>query len=199
MITHALLSVMAMCKESMRKNEDPFVRIVTYAPEPMSILCTNAQLLDIEHFCTDHTVLSVDPTFNLGDFSLTVTSYRNLLFKNYRTKNHPVMIGPMLVHRKKLFRSYHFLASSLVSLKPSLSQLQAFGTDGYIRHFQSNFPMQDICVVFLHFRDNCKAKLLEMKVSSDNVISIIQYILSRAKRVLLVLMMLVSLSRRLSR
>ena len=74
--------------------------------------------------------LSIDPAFNLGDFSVTVTSFCNLLLKKQRTGNNPVMIGPMLVHRQKLFSSYHFFASSLVSLKPSLSGLQAFGTDG---------------------------------------------------------------------
>jgi len=37
----ALLSVMIMYKESQGGNTDPFVRIVTSAPEPMSVLCTN--------------------------------------------------------------------------------------------------------------------------------------------------------------
>lgn len=131
--TDALLSVMAMCKESMDKDEDFFVRLVTSAPEPMCVMCTDAQLCDIERFCTNPAMfcpLSVDPTFNLGDFSVTVTSYRNLLLKNPRTGKNPVMIGPMLVHRRKLFSSYHFFASSLVSLNPKLSNLQAFGTDG---------------------------------------------------------------------
>ena len=128
----ALLSVMAMCKQSIDKDEEPFVRMVTSAPEPMSVLCTDYQL-NIDRFCTDLACfcpLSVDPTFNLGDFSVTVTSFCNLLLKNQRTGKSPVMIGPMLVHRQKLFSSYHFFASSLVSLKPSLSGLQAFGTDG---------------------------------------------------------------------
>ena len=66
----------------------------------------NAQLLDIEHFCTDpgkFGPLSVDPTFNLGDFNVTVTSYRNLLLENRRSSKNPIMVGPMLIHRKKLF------------------------------------------------------------------------------------------------
>ena len=42
--TDPLLSVMIMCKESLRKQSDPFVRLVTSAPEPMSILCTNGLL-----------------------------------------------------------------------------------------------------------------------------------------------------------
>ena len=80
----ALLSVMAMCKQSMDKDEDPFVRIVTSAPEPMCIMCTNSQL-NVERFCTDpsmFSLLSVDHTFNLGDFSSTVTSYCNLLLQS---------------------------------------------------------------------------------------------------------------------
>ena len=37
----ALLSVMAMCKQSMDKDEEPFVRIVTSAPEPMCVQITS--------------------------------------------------------------------------------------------------------------------------------------------------------------
>ena len=108
----------------------------------------------------------MDPTFNLGDFSVTVTSFRNLLLKNQTTGKHPVMIGPMLVHRRNLFSSYHLFASSLVSLNRSLS---AFGTDGEECLF--------LAQCFLHFRDNCKAKVQEMKVSNDGVVDIIQDVL----------------------
>ena len=120
----ALLSVMVMCKEGKGKGDNQaFVRIVTSAPEPMSVLCTDSQLFDIQRFCTDACTsypLSIDPTFDLGDFSVTVTSYRNLLLKSCRTSKNPVMLGPMMVHRCKLFSSYHFFASSLISLNPSL-------------------------------------------------------------------------------
>ena len=179
----ALLSVMAMCKQSMDKDEEPFVRIVTSAPEPMCVMCTDYQLNDIQRFCTDPACfvpLSVDPTFNLGDFSVTVTSFRNLLLKNQTTGKHPVMIGPMLVHRRKLFSSYHFFASSLVSLKPSLCDLKAFGTDGeecLYNAFGTQFSHACHVRCFLHFRDNCKAKLQEMKVSNDGVVDIIQDVL----------------------
>ena len=39
----ALLSVMVMCQESVGKSDDPFVRIVTSAPEPMCILYLNSK------------------------------------------------------------------------------------------------------------------------------------------------------------
>lgn len=58
----ALLSVMAMCNQSMDKDD---VQIVTSALEPIRILCSDQQLNDIEQFCTDPACfvpLSVDPT-----------------------------------------------------------------------------------------------------------------------------------------
>ena len=176
----ALLSVMAMCKQSMGKDDDPFVRIVTSAPEPMSVLCTNSQLLDIERFCTDHITccpLVIDPTFDLGDFHVTVSSYRNLLLTNRKTKKSPVMLGPLLVHRRKLFSSYHFFASSLISLRPSLSRLRAFGTDGeecLYSAFSAEFPQAIHLRCFLHFRDNCKMKLQDMNVPTETITQIIQ-------------------------
>lgn len=106
----ALLSAMVMCKEGQGKGADQaFVRIVTSAPEPMSVLCTNSQLFDTHRFCTDACTsypLSIDPTFDLGDFSVTVTSYCNLMLKSFKN---PVMLGPMMMHRCKFFSSYHFL------------------------------------------------------------------------------------------
>ena len=46
----ALSSIMAMCKQSMDKDEEPFVWMVTSAPEPMCVLCTDNQLSDIDRF-----------------------------------------------------------------------------------------------------------------------------------------------------
>ena len=45
-----LLSIMAMCKQNMDKDEVPFVPMVTSAPEPMCVLCTDKQLSDIDRF-----------------------------------------------------------------------------------------------------------------------------------------------------
>ena len=179
----ALLSVMAMCKESLGRNDDPFVRIVTSAPEPMCVLSNNSQLKGIERFCTDSfmfTPLVVDPTFELGDFSVTVTSFRHLLLKNCKTNRHPTMLGPMLIHRRKIFGTYHFFASTLVSLSPTLSQIKAFGTDGeesLYKAFSLQFHQAKHLRCFLHFRDNCRFKLREMNLSDHASMEIIQDIL----------------------
>ena len=61
---------------------DKFVRVVTASPEPMCVLATDQQLTDLVRFSTNpncFSVLSIDPTFSLGDFNVTCIAYRNLL------------------------------------------------------------------------------------------------------------------------
>ena len=100
-----LFSVMLMCKESEGgKPQDAFVRMVAGTPEPMTVFTFNWSLGDVERFCTKEqkcTVLSIDPTFNLGDFFVTVTTYRHLLLRN-SSGNHPVTMGPIFVHQQKV-------------------------------------------------------------------------------------------------
>ena len=62
------------------EGEEQFIREIKLMPEPSITLAMDYQLADIEAFCTnsDHcSVLSVDPTFDLGSFSVTVTTYKN--------------------------------------------------------------------------------------------------------------------------
>ena len=158
-----LFSVMLICKESEgNKSIDSFVRVVNGAPEPMAVLAFDWTLHDVERFCTidqlDKSILTVDPTFNLGDFNVTV---RHPFLVNSSGK-HPSMIGPLFIHQQKKFESYYFFASSLVSLNQNLKNLFAFGTDGeraLINGFNAVFsnPLHIRC--FLHFRGNLDAKL----------------------------------------
>ena len=97
----------------------------------MCVLATNQQLSDLQRFCTasPSSVLSVDPTFNLGPFYVTPTTYQNLLVETERGQ-HLIVLGPILIHQMKTFRPFHFFASTIISLNPELTKLKAFGTDG---------------------------------------------------------------------
>ena len=72
----------------MKGTDAEFFRSVEAAPEPMCILASRQQLVDMEHFCTGDSscVLSVDPTFNLEPFSITPITYQNLLVETVRNK-----------------------------------------------------------------------------------------------------------------
>ena len=115
--------VMEQCKCAERN--DKFVQDVTYAPEPMAVLWSEQQLNDLVRFCCDpfeFSIFGIDPTFNLGKFSVTPIAYRHLLVKNAAERS-PVMVGPMLVHHRKEFHSYNYYLSTLVGLNLLSKQL----------------------------------------------------------------------------
>ena len=90
---------------------------------------------DLVRFCTsadNFSILGVDPTFNLGDFDVTVTTYRHLLLQPRETSGSkpPAMLGPMFIHVHKDFTAYHFFSSTLVGQRQLPSSLKAFGSDG---------------------------------------------------------------------
>lgn len=96
-----LYRVILMCKESVGTKEE-FVRHVS---------CT-----DLKRFCASKEFgvngLGVDPTFDCGDFDLTITTYPHPLLVAKLTGVHPTMIGPMFVHRRKTLQTYLAFFSS---------------------------------------------------------------------------------------
>ena len=58
-----------------------FIRDIKAFPDPAIVLAMEQQLIDLERFCCNpsaFSVLTVDPTFSLGDFDVTPTTYRHL-------------------------------------------------------------------------------------------------------------------------
>ena len=92
--------MMVMCKESEGKNApEAFVRIVNAAPFPMMVLAFDWTLDDLVRFCTNASefcVLGFDPTFNLGPFDVTVTTYRHMLLQ--KKTDFPPTCGIIIVN-----------------------------------------------------------------------------------------------------
>jgi len=104
-----LFTVMEQSK--LQDGGNSFVCTVTTCPEPMCLLATNQQLDDLVRFCTNpdqFCVLSIDPTFSLGDFSVTCITCRNLLVTDKRTGQSPNMLGPLFVHQSKSYEVSNF-------------------------------------------------------------------------------------------
>ena len=172
-----MLYVVMQCKNSEKK--DCFVQEVTCAPEPMGVLATEQQLCDIVRFSTDHfnfCVLGIDPTFNLGDFSVTPIVYTHLLLQDPQTKRSPLMPGPMLVHSHKLFRSYNYFLSTLIGLKPEIAAVKAVGTDGehtLVEAVLRNFPQAVHLRCFRHLQQNIERHLHDLNFPHSAVRSYI--------------------------
>ena len=81
--TDDLFVVMSECKS--KDVTARFVRNVKAAPDPAVVLATDRQLDDMVRFGMspeDFCVVTVDPTFNLGDFDVTPMTYRHLLLES---------------------------------------------------------------------------------------------------------------------
>ena len=160
------------------KQEDAvgrFVRETRPSPEPAFVLARDRQLDDLVRFCTgadDFCILTVDPTFNLGDFDVTPTTYRHCLLLSTRSGNSPVLIGPTMIYYRKTFHTYLFFASTLIGLRQELQGLRAFGTDGekaLVDAFSHEFRYAMHLTCFNHFRQNVKRKLQELQYPESSM------------------------------
>ena len=147
-----------------------FVRMQELSAEPMILLATEKQLADVSRFCTNHinfSYLSVDPTFNFVEFSVTPTSYRNVLLKNKKTGNSPVFVGPIFIHHTKTKETYAQFFSKLCCLSPQIQDLIVFGTDGekaLSDALSETFPLATHLRCFIHFKRNIESNLHSLKV-----------------------------------
>ena len=117
--TDAIVIMLEQCKRQQLLSGKHFIQEVIGAPELRSVLAYKWQLQDISQFCTNPTafsVLGVDPTFNLGHFNLTVTTYKHLKVVVGGKGHNPMMVGPLLLSQTKSFDSYNYFFSKLVGL-----------------------------------------------------------------------------------
>ena len=162
--------------------QDPshkFVCDIKTALEPAIILADDQQLQDLVRFTTDSSefcVITIDPTFSLGEFDVTPITYRHLMLETRRNPVSPIFLGPLLIHYKKSLASYLFFGSSLVGLCPQLQRVRVFGTDGeqpLINAFKHEFGFSQHLTCFIHVRKNIKEKLNSCQVPSDVTLTIL--------------------------
>ena len=146
-------------------NSDAFVRDVKAAPSPQSVLFFDWQLRDMERFLTNNRqfgVLTVDTTFNLGEFYVTIVTYPHLMLQDVNIGKHPTMVGPVLIHQQTDFPSFNYSATTLISHNKKLRNTLCFGTDGdkaLIEAFAHNFPYALQLRCLIHFKKNVQEKL----------------------------------------
>ena len=166
-----LLELSELAKD--QENSDKrFVRDVRSAPEFTIFLANNRQLNDLERFCTNpdgFSILGIDTTFNIGQYYVTISTYRNMLML---TEKHvePVMVGPILIHQKKSFDSYFKLTSSIIQEKPSMKDLKVFGTDGDVclsQACEASFSKAEHLLCDIHMYDNISKKLQSLNIPKD--------------------------------
>ena len=84
-----------MLQAHLEDGDKKFIRDVKAYPKPAIFLASEQQLLEIERFCcdsTDFSIMTVDPTFSLGDFDVTPTTFHHLMLGSKRTRKPPVHV-----------------------------------------------------------------------------------------------------------
>ena len=160
--TDALTNAIYKCK----KPGDNFVKEVRSAPEAVAVFGTDTQFNDVMRFCaapmqSQASILCVDLTFNLGDFYVTTTSYKNPMLLNKQGK-HPIHIGPMQLQHRKLKQSYQYFGSALKRFNPKISELKIYGTDNeknLTDAFAVEFPIATNLQCFRHFKKCIERRL----------------------------------------
>ena len=101
-----------MLQAHLEDTDKKYAREIKTYPEPAIFLADDGQVNDLARFCCDpleFCILTVNPTFCLGDFDVMPTSYRHLLLESVCTGKSPVIIGPTLLHYKSHFRPTCFV------------------------------------------------------------------------------------------
>lgn len=172
--TNVLYSVMLQCKQSDGK-VDAFVRDIKAAPQPQCILFYDWQINDLKRFLTNScqfSIFTIDTTYNLGDFYVTPTTYQHLLLEDSTSGKHPHFLGPILIHYKKNFSAFNYLACTLIEHCQNLRDIQAFGSDGdpaLVEALSHNFPIAKQLRCFIHLKRNITEKLKERGISSSDM------------------------------
>ena len=57
--------------------------------------------------------MNIDTTFKLGHYFATIITYRNLSLVHPKTGEHPIFLGPVMIHTEKNEREFLYFAHSL--------------------------------------------------------------------------------------
>ena len=85
---------------------------ITKGHTPSVVLYSDEQVKDLKRFCTSNvadnmrSVLCVDRTFNLSSLFVTVTVFKHRAVLRKASNDHPLLIGPMLLHGDGQFSTY---------------------------------------------------------------------------------------------
>ena len=167
-----LIELVDLAKQE-EKTTSQFIRDIKFVPEVSVFVASNQQLEDVSRFCTkpsNFCILGIDPTYNIGPFYVTVTTFRHLMFET-NDGVHPVMLGPALIHSGKEYSSYFDLPNVMAKANKNLRNILVFGTDSEKNVYQT---FQDVnengyhLLCDLHMKSNIKKKLSELVIGKDN-------------------------------
>ena len=100
-----IFELVQQCKIDLLPGGRGFICSVNFESGPCCVLASDNQLKNVVRFCTNpgaSSVFGIDPTFNLGKFYVTLTTYTYTQVVNKTTNVSPTFFGPIFVHTEKI-------------------------------------------------------------------------------------------------
>ena len=148
------------------------------------VLFTKRMMDNISNFCCHNTygylsALSMDFTFELGDFFVLVTTFKNTSLYVKKKKTSPSMLGPVLLCHKKSERAVKMLFETMLEEKPALeNRIRVIGMDGETAIINSaclSFPSAVLLLCLNHAKKNIKQKLLyDLKMPNEDIMAVVK-------------------------
>lgn len=146
---------------------------ISQGGHPHAFCATDQQIHDLQRFCTgdDGALLQIDPTFSVGNFYLTCTTFRHPNFENSGNRKEVLMPGPYFLHATRKEEDYEYFGRTLSNaIKNKL--VTCVGTDGEkalkngLQKCHS-FKVSTWVICMLHAKENCQRKMSELGISQD--------------------------------
>ncbi|KAK7505537.1 hypothetical protein BaRGS_00003282 [Batillaria attramentaria] len=128
---------------------------------PVIILYNYKQLKDISRFCCSHplgevTVLGLDKTYNLGSVFVTCTNFKHLGVRRCDTGEHPITIGPAMLHGSSDEETFQVFFSHLShKLRKVSSPIIGSDDELAVRNAVAHtFPESSLLLCTRHLKEN---------------------------------------------
>ena len=106
--------------------QKPAVRNLQWTPSPRVVFCSDEQLEEIiEECCSSDSksTLSIDTTFNVGNFYVTCTTYQSSKFVHSRTGKPAILPGPGMFHVRRSEKDFKYFSHSLLEVNQGFKEI----------------------------------------------------------------------------
>ena len=112
--------------------QEPAVRNLQWTPSPRVVFCTDEQLMEIVEECCSvgsKSVLSIDTTYNVGDYYVTSTTYQSSKLVHSRTGKPAILLGPAMFHVRRAEKDFKYFCYALLEINEGFEGVSFVGGD----------------------------------------------------------------------
>ena len=152
---------------------DNFLKDIQVEDMPIRAYCSIEEQIQMikKHFTGNgNSVLQADPTFNVGNYYITTTCFRNQDFKNRSNMNGALAHGPVLLHARCEIKDYQYFGEQISNeLDAKVNFVGLDGEKALVEGLKrsESFSDSNILTCMKHSRENCVQKLSQCGVGKQ--------------------------------